>query len=436
MTSNNPKTVFYLIILWAVCQCVTSQTPRGKAELQLVIAKMNRDLTEVEESINGVTQVEMSDYFDEATKWRLLPQETFRQQLLECSVSSGYLAFQHLLFDQASSYLPAKVFYATFNTQYVNDNFSTYEQRCKIWIKNKLTNVDHDCNEKLPAICLTPTQISRSEALMHNWAGQMFPQEIRTFQAVLTTVSDIITQGVPAKMLFEEDYFASTLLQQGEALRECKTQIASQLGLLQQPTFVGFQNLRFQMFSLVQRVLAASLQSWSSLQEAVRQLPSGIQSTSNGTDSSIQVIQRELIDLRQNLSEVRVTLEDESRLSGELPDRQMPQSSPPKKVTNAFCKSFFADCRTKIFPSDRSLSIENLLKYSFVNFYVGVGWSVLMFLILVTSIIYTCRQHLKVKRLCEHIVPTKSPVEQPLLNNSSRVDMTKLETALNRLNQQ
>ena len=235
-------------------------------------------------------------------------------------------------------------------------------------------------------------------------------------------------------MLFEDDHFAATLVQQGEALRECKTQIASQIGLLQQPTFVGFQNLRFQVFSLVQRVLAASLQSWSSLQEAVSQLPSDTQSTSNGTDSSIQGIQRELTDLKQKLSEVRATLEDEFRLTDELPDRPMPQSSSPQKVTNAFCRSFFAGCRTKIFPSDRSVSIENLLKYSFVNFYLGVGWALLMFLILVTSVIYTCRQHLKVKRLSDHIVqPTRSPVEQPLIPR--RVDMTKLNTALNRPNQ-
>ena len=437
MALSTHKTTYCLAMLWALCQCVSTQSPKGKVELLAVVAKMRHGLTEVGESIDVVAKVEMSNYFDETTTWRLLPKETFRAQLLECSVHSGYLAFQHLLFDQITSYLPAKVFYATFNTKYVNDNFSNYEQSCKTWTKNKLTDARDNCDSKLPAVCLTPTQTSRSEALMHNWTSQMFQGEIKTFQTVLDTLSTIITQGTPAKILFEEDFFASTLLNLGEALSESKTLIASQVGLLKPPTFVSFQNLRFQMFALVQHVLVTSLPSWRSMQEAVSQSPSDPQATLNQTDSSLQEIQRQLTELKQGLSEVKTTSVEGSGLSGmteKTPDPLMPVSS-SQNVTKAFCKDFFAGCRTKIFPSNRTVTIENFLKFSFVNFYLAVGWALLMFFILIASIVYTYKQHLRVQSLSGHIMqPTRPPVskeQQPLLP-TTRIDMTKLGTALNR----
>ena len=81
--------------------------------------------------------------------------------------------------------------------------------------------------------------------------------------------------------------------------------------------------------------------------------------------------------------------------------------------------------------------MENLLKLSFVNFYLGVSWALLMFLILVASVVYTYKQHLRVKRLSNHVSQlTWTPdtkEQQPLV---PRIDMEKLGSALNRRDQQ
>ena len=129
MTLSDPKPTYCLIFFWVLCQFVSAQDPKGKVQLLSVVSKMKQDLVEVGKSIGEVTNVTTADYFDEMTKWQLLPEATFRTQLFECNIDSGYLAFQPLLFDHIASYLPERVFYATFNTQYVIDNFSQHEQR-------------------------------------------------------------------------------------------------------------------------------------------------------------------------------------------------------------------------------------------------------------------------------------------------------------------
>ena len=71
--------------------------------------------------------------------------------------------------------------------------------------------------------------------------------------------------------------------------------------------------------------------------------------------------------------------------------------------------------------------MKSLIKYSFVNFYVGVTWGSLMFVILVLSMVYTCKQHVIVRKLAALVnEANKKPEQQPLL-----INMTKLGKALN-----
>ena len=417
--------VFYcLLIFWATCQGISSQNVSDKDALLSVVTEMKKDLAEIAKSIDMMPHLNVSDYFQERVKWQLLPAKLFRAQLLECAVNLGYLAFEPLFYDQIAASLPEQVFYASFNTQFVSDSFSTYERNCKIWKKNKLAEIAHNCDIEIPAICLTVARISRSEASMHNEARQIFPDEIMSFHVVLDTASGLLTQGVPPKMLFEEDFFGATLVQSGETLRGSKVLIASQVELMPPSTLLRFQTLRFQVLTLIQRALVSSLQSWTDLQAAVTKLPSDTQSALNDTKRYLQ----ELEEVRQELTVVKSTLESGSGLSEDCPPTL-------QNVTNPFCDSFFENCVAELFPLKKSVSIKKLIKYSFVNFYLGLSWALLMFVILVVSAIYTYRQHLKVKKLSDHIIgqpqPTRMNREQEPL-----IDMAKLGRALNHSSQQ
>ena len=163
--------------------------------------------------------------------------------------------------------------------------------------KNKLAEIAHNCDIEIPAICLTVARISRSEASMHNEARQIFPDEIMSFHVVLDTASGLITQGIPPKTLFEEDFFGATLVQSGETLRGSKALIASQIELMPPSTLLRFQTLRFQVLTLIQRALVSSLQSWTDLQAAVTKLPSDTQTALNDTKRYLQ----ELEEVRQEL---------------------------------------------------------------------------------------------------------------------------------------
>ena len=129
---------FYcLLIFWATCQGISPQDVSDKDVLLSVITEMKKDLADIAKSIDMMPHLNVSDYFQERVKWQLLPAKLFRAQLLECSITSGYLAFEPLFYDQIAASLPEQVFYASFNTQFVSDSFSTYERNCKIWRKKQ-----------------------------------------------------------------------------------------------------------------------------------------------------------------------------------------------------------------------------------------------------------------------------------------------------------
>ena len=418
MTPISVKEFYCLVAFLNLFNVIYSQEPSNKEAFQLAVTNMKKDLAEVEQSVNNAPNFEMTEYFDETSTWQLLPSNTFRSQLLDCSVKLGYLAYQHLFFDQFADYLPDQVFYATLNTQYINDNFSVHEKDCKIWVKNKLYMTNLNCADALPAVCLTPTPVSRTDALLHNLVRHMFLTEVKSFQQVLDNTAEIISQETSAP--FQDNWFGSTLVQIGEALRGNKALIAGQSSLFKHSTLGDFQRLKFQAYGLVQRVLVVSLQSWGLLQQAINRLPTNTQSVLNQTNDYLQ----ELSQVKQELNRVKVSLDKASLQS----DCQPCSPPPPQNATGAFCDSFFETCQTDIFPSERSMSIKKLIKYSFLNFYLNFSWAVLMFLILVISAIYTYKQHFKVKRLAEQVrTPiTKYREEEPL------VDMDRLGRVLNR----
>ena len=369
----------------------------------------------MDKTVVKIARFNTSSYFDEQSTWQLFPKNNFRSHLLECAIRSGYVAFQHLLFDHFAASLPDKVLYARFNTQFISDNFSAFETSCRTWVKNKLTATSStSCEPDLPAICLIPTPTSRTEAMQHNLVWEMLQGEVKNFQAVLNTAAEIISRGIPYQMLFEDDLVGATLVECGETLRESKTSLEGQSSPLQQSILLGLQQVRVQVSNLNQQVLVASLQLWNSTTNPG--------TTGNGSS----VYTEELVKLRQEVDTVKLSIADNRAACG-TPCPAL-DSPAPGNITRAFCDRFFDSCKTNIFPFERIVSFKKLLEYSFVNFYLGVSWSVCMFIILVISAIYTCRQHVKVKKLTEQMErerPDKKQIEQQPL-----IDMNRLGKAL------
>ena len=221
-------------------------------------------------------------------------------------------------------------------------------------------------------------------------------------------------------MLFEEDLFGATLVQCGEALRDIRTLVQGQTSLLQQSTLLELQQLRSQMADLNQKVLVSSLQLWNSTWSLGAQ-------TNNSNTSSAYV--QDLVKIKQELADVQLQM---SLATGNT--FCDPTCTTPLPLTNdstAFCDSFFENCQTSIFPFERLVTIKNLVEFYFVNFYMGVSWAILMFVILVSSAIYTYHQHRKVKQLTALLKnnPRESLEQQPL------IDIGKLGKALNRQSQ-
>jgi hypothetical protein len=126
----------------------------------------------------------------------------------------------------------------------------------------------------------------------------------------------------------------------------------------------------------------------------------------------------ELRSLKQQLKSIRESMAD---MQADTPNISV--GSP----TNDVCHNIFEKCKTKIYPFDKVASMKSLIKYSFVNFYVGVTWGSLMFVILVLSMVYTCKQHVKVRKLAALVNEiNRKPEQEPLL-----INMTKLGKALN-----
>ena len=411
--------IIILLILFPVFEC-----QEDKDTLLRLVEAMKQTLTDMEALVKQVETLPVSDYLDQNTQWELLPEANFRKHLMDCSLKSGYLAFHPLLFDQIKERLPEKVFFATLDTNFVDNNFAKHKDDCKIWKRGVIYPpqiASGDCSSALPAICLIPIKTAKMEATIHNLVQQSLKEEFSSLQEVLDTTSQIISQGTPHQTLFESNSFGDTLISRAEALKAVKTLLQSQTSLLQQKTLVEIQQLRSLLSNLNQRVLANALQLWNTMgttapeTEAEADAHGGADVNTDGRDDNDA---DELMSLKQQLKSIRESM---ANMQTDTPNISV--GSP----TNDVCHNIFDKCKTKIYPFDKVASMQSLIKYSFVNFYVGVTWGSLMFVILVLSMIYTCKQHAKVKKLAALVnEANKKPEQQPLLINT-----TKLGKALN-----
>ena len=413
--------IISLLILFPAFEC-----QEDKDTLLRLVEAMKQTLTDMEALVKQVETLPVSDYLDQNTQWELLPEANFRKQLMDCSLKSGYLAFHPLLFDQVKERLPEKVFFATLDTNFVDNNFPKHKDDCKIWKRAHTIYpsqvISGDCSSALPAICLIPTKTAKMEATIHNLVQQSLKEEFSSFQEVLDTTSQIISQGTPHQTLFESNFFGDSLVSRAEALKAVKTLLQSQTSLLQQKTLVEIQQLRSLLSNLNQRVLANALQLWSTMgttgttaTEAETDVDGGADVNTDGRNDDDA---DELRSLKQQLKSIRESMAD---MQADTPNISV--GSP----TNDVCHNIFEKCKTKIYPFDKVASMKSLIKYSFVNFYVGVTWGSLMFVILVLSMVYTCKQHVKVRKLAALVnEANRKPEQQPLLINT-----TKLGKALN-----
>ena len=411
--------IIILLILFPVFEC-----QEDKDTLLRLVEAMKQTLTDMEALVKQVETLPVSDYLDQNTQWELLPEANFRKHLMDCSLKSGYLAFHPLLFDQIKERLPEKVFFATLDTNFVDNNFAKHKDDCKIWKRGVIYPpqiASGDCSSALPAICLIPIKTAKMEATIHNLVQQSLKEEFSSLQEILGTTSQIISQGTPHQTLFESNSFGDTLISRAEALKAMKTLLQSQTSLLQQKTLVEIQQLRSLLSNLNQRVLANALQLWNTMgttapeTEAEADAHGGADVNTDGREDNDA---DELMSLKQQLKSIRESM---ANMQTDTPNISV--GSP----TNDVCHNIFDKCKTKIYPFDKVASMKSLIKYSFVNFYVGVTWGSLMFVILVLSMIYTCKQHAKVKKLAALVnEANKKPEQQPLLINT-----TKLGKALN-----
>ena len=411
--------IIILLILFPVFEC-----QEDKDTLLRLVEAMKQTLTDMEALVKQVETLPVSDYLDQNTQWELLPEANFRKHLMDCSLKSGYLAFHPLLFDQIKERLPEKVFFATLDTNFVDNNFAKHKDDCKIWKRGVIYPpqiASGDCSSALPAICLIPIKTAKMEATIHNLVQQSLKEEFSSLQEILDTTSQIISQGTPHQTLFESNSFGDTLISRAEALKAMKTLLQSQTSLLQQKTLVEIQQLRSLLSNLNQRVLANALQLWNTMgttapeTEAEADAHGGADVNTDGREDNDA---DELMSLKQQLKSIRESM---ANMQTDTPNISV--GSP----TNDVCHNIFDKCKTKIYPFDKVASMKSLIKYSFVNFYVGVTWGSLMFVILVLSMIYTCKQHAKVKKLAALVnEANKKPEQQPLLINT-----TKLGKALN-----
>ena len=411
--------IIILLILFPAFEC-----QEDKDTLLRLVEAMKQTLTDMEALVKQVETLPVSDYLDQNTQWELLPEANFRKQLMDCSLKSGYLAFHPLLFDQIKERLPEKVFFATLDTNFVDNNFAKHKDDCKIWKRGVIYPpqiASGDCSSALPAICLIPIKTAKMEATIHNLVQQSLKEEFSSLQEILDTTSQIISQGTPHQTLFESNSFGDTLISRAEALKAMKTLLQSQTSLLQQKTLVEIQQLRSLLSNLNQRVLANALQLWNTMgttapeTEAEADAHGGADVNTDGRDDNDA---DELMLLKQQLKSIRESM---ANMQTDTPNISV--GSP----TNDVCHNIFDKCKTKIYPFNKVASMHSLIKYSFVNFYVGVTWGSLMFVILVLSMIYTCKQHAKVKKLAALVnEANKKPEQQPLLINT-----TKLGKALN-----
>ena len=411
--------IIILLILFPVFEC-----QEDKDTLLRLVEAMKQTLTDMEALVKQVETLPVSDYLDQNTQWELLPEANFRKHLMDCSLKSGYLAFHPLLFDQIKERLPEKVFFATLDTNFVDNNFAKHKDDCKIWKRGVIYPpqiTSGDCSSALPAICLIPIKTAKMEATIHNLVQQSLKEEFSSFQEVLDTTSQIISQGTPHQTLFESNSFGDTLISRAEALKAVKTLLQSQTSLLQQKTLVEIQQLRSLLSNLNQRVLANALQLWNTMGTTAPETEAEADAHGGAdvnTDERDDNDADELMSLKQQLKSIRESM---ANMQADTPNISV--GSP----TNDVCHNIFDKCKTKIYPFNKVASMQSLIKYSFVNFYVGVTWGSLMFVILVLSMIYTCKQHAKVKKLAALVNETnKKPEQQPLLINT-----TKLGKALN-----
>ena len=411
--------IIILLILFPAFEC-----QEDKDTLLRLVEAMKQTLTDMEALVKQVETLPVSDYLDQNTQWELLPEANFRKHLMDCSLKSGYLAFHPLLFDQIKERLPEKVFFATLDTNFVDNNFAKHKDDCKIWKRGVIYPpqiTSGDCSSALPAICLIPIKTAKMEATIHNLVQQSLKEEFSSLQEILDTTSQIISQGTPHQTLFESNSFGDTLISRAEALKAMKTLLQSQTSLLQQKTLVEIQQLRSLLSNLNQRVLANALQLWNTMgttapeTEAEADAHGGADVNTDGRDDDDA---DELMSLKQQLKSIRESM---ATMQADTPNISV--GSP----TNEVCHNIFEKCKTKIYPFDKVASMKSLIKYSFVNFYVGVTWGSLMFVILVLSMVYTCKQHVKVRKLAALVnEANKKPEQQPLL-----INMTKLGKALN-----
>ena len=411
--------IIILLILFPVFEC-----QEDKDTLLRLVEAMKQTLTDMEALVKQVETLPVSDYLDQNTQWELLPEANFRKHLMDCSLKSGYLAFHPLLFDQIKERLPEKVFFATLDTNFVDNNFAKHKDDCKIWKRGVIYPpqiTSGDCSSALPAICLIPIKTAKMEATIHNLVQQSLKEEFSSLQEILGTTSQIISQGTPHQTLFESNSFGDTLISRAEALKAMKTLLQSQTSLLQQKTLVEIQQLRSLLSNLNQRVLANALQLWNTMGTTAPETEAEADAHGGAdvnTDERDDNDADELMLLKQQLKSIRESM---ANMQTDTPNISV--GSP----TNDVCHNIFDKCKTKIYPFDKVASMQSLIKYSFVNFYVGVTWGSLMFVILVLSMIYTCKQHAKVKKLAALVnEANKKPEQQPLLINT-----TKLGKALN-----
>ena len=411
--------IIILLILFPVFEC-----QEDKDTLLRLVEAMKQTLTDMEALVKQVETLPVSDYLDQNTQWELLPEANFRKQLMDCSLKSGYLAFHPLLFDQVKERLPEKVFFATLDTNFVDNNFAKHKDDCKIWKRGVIYPpqiTSGDCSSALPAICLIPIKTAKMEATIHNLVQQSLKEEFSSLQEILDTTSQIISQGTPHQTLFESNSFGDTLISRAEALKAMKTLLQGQTSLLQQKTLVEIQQLRSLLSNLNQRVLANALQLWNTMGTTAPETEAEADAHGGAdvnTDERDDNDADELMSLKQQLKSIRESM---ANMQTDTPNISV--GSP----TNDVCHNIFDKCKTKIYPFNKVASMQSLIKYSFVNFYVGVTWGSLMFVILVLSMIYTCKQHAKVKKLAALVnEANKKPEQQPLLINT-----TKLGKALN-----
>ena len=411
--------IIILLILFPVFEC-----QEDKDTLLRLVEAMKQTLTDMEALVKQVETLPVSDYLDQNTQWELLPEANFRKQLMDCSLKSGYLAFHPLLFDQIKERLPEKVFFATLDTNFVDNNFAKHKDDCKIWKRGVIYPpqiASGDCSSALPAICLIPIKTAKMEATIHNLVQQSLKEEFSSLQEILDTTSQIISQGTPHQTLFESNSFGDTLISRAEALKAMKTLLQGQTSLLQQKTLVEIQQLRSLLSNLNQRVLANALQLWNTMGTTAPETEAEADAHGGAdvnTDERDDNDADELMSLKQQLKSIRESM---ANMQTDTPNISV--GSP----TNDVCHNIFDKCKTKIYPFNKVASMQSLIKYSFVNFYVGVTWGSLMFVILVLSMIYTCKQHAKVKKLAALVnEANKKPEQQPLLINT-----TKLGKALN-----